>query len=197
MDLMGTDDEKAALRLAMRERRLSIVPTDGDTWSMAAARHLVALPAVAAATTVACYMAMPGELSTVPLLALLEALKKRIAIPRVIKGSRILAFHEHIHGALVASKFGVPEPHPTAPEISLDHIDVFVVPGLAFDLDGDRLGWGRAHYDNTLAAAPRALRVGLAFELQIVPAVPHGAQDERVDVLVTEVGGRATRRRPT
>jgi 5-formyltetrahydrofolate cyclo-ligase len=88
------------------------------------------------------------------------------------------------------SRLGIPQPDPSTPVVPLDSIDVFLVPGLAFDLEGERLGWGRGHYDRTLVRAPEALRVGYAFELQVVDRVPVGADDQRIDVLVTETGAR-------
>ena len=63
----------------------------------------------------------------------------------------------------------------------------FVVPGLAFDRAGGRIGWGRGHYDATLAAAPNARRIGLAFECQLVAEVPHAPHDVRLHFVVTEL----------
>ena len=67
-------------------------------------------------------------------------------------------------------------------------IAAFVVPGLAFDRAGGRLGWGRGHYDATLAAAsPAALRIGLAYERQLVPQVTREAHDMALHIIITEV----------
>src|SRR5437867_2990352 len=69
----------------------------------------------------------------------------------------------------------------------LPAIDAFVVPGLAFDRAGGRVGWGRGHYDATLAAArPDALRIGIAFECQVIDHVPHDPHDALLHYVVTE-----------
>ena len=70
--------------------------------------------------------------------------------------------------------------------IALSDIAAFAIPGLAFDRAGGRVGWGRGYYDATLAAAPQALRIGLAFECQIVESVPHDPHDVRLHYVVTE-----------
>ena len=62
-----------------------------------------------------------------------------------------------------------------------------LLPGLAFDRAGGRIGWGRGHYDATFAAAPSALRIGLAFERQVVEQVAREAHDEALHIIITEV----------
>jgi 5-formyltetrahydrofolate cyclo-ligase len=142
---------------------------------------------------VALFGSVRGEIDTAPLHAALAAGGATLAYPRVVAGTRMLAFHAVADAdALRPSRaLGVPEPPADAAAVALADIRVFIVPGLAFDASGARIGWGRGHYDHTLAAAPRALRVGYAFELQILQAVPAGAGDERMDVLCTEAGARA------
>jgi 5-formyltetrahydrofolate cyclo-ligase len=81
----------------------------------------------------------------------------------------------------------VREPPPDLPAVPLSEIELVLVPGVAFDGSGRRLGRGRGHYDATLAAlSPAAVRIGLAFELQIVAAVPCEPHDMPLDAIVTE-----------
>ena len=88
---------------------------------------------------------------------------------------------------LVAGSTRALEPPASAPTVSGREVDLVCVPGVAFDARGGRLGRGRGHYDATLARLPRsAFRVGLAFESQIVPAVPAELHDELLDAVVTE-----------
>ncbi len=70
-----------------------------------------------------------------------------------------------------------------------------IVPGVAWSEDGFRVGYGGGYYDHFLPTLPQAARVGLAFELQVVPTVPHNRKDEPVDLLVTETGVRRFRTR--
>jgi 5-formyltetrahydrofolate cyclo-ligase len=105
----------------------------------------------------------------------------------VAEGARCLAYGECEHDALVAGALRTREPHPAAPAVALADLDLVFVPGVAFDAHGGRLGRGRGHYDATLAALPAgAARVGLAFDLQIVPEVPQEPHDAPLDAVVTE-----------
>jgi 5-formyltetrahydrofolate cyclo-ligase len=111
----------------------------------------------------------------------------RVAYPRIVPGDRRLAFHEASRRDLIAARFGLCEPRPDAPPISLDQITAFVIPGIAFDRAGGRIGWGRGYYDATLEAVPAALRIGLAFECQLVDHIAREPHDIPVNYIVTEV----------
>jgi 5-formyltetrahydrofolate cyclo-ligase len=194
---MPTSD-KSQLRHHMRERRLALPLETAREAAERAARVLLALPAILAARVVALYAAFRGELSTEPVARALRGRGVTVCYPRVARPDRLLAFVEvPDESLLVVNRLGIPEPPERLPIVAPSVIDVIVVPGLAFDPLGGRLGWGGAYYDTTLAAAQRALRVGYAFELQIVPRVPVSGSDARVDVLVTEEGARPTCARPS
>ncbi|HEX8910501.1 MAG TPA: 5-formyltetrahydrofolate cyclo-ligase, partial [Anaeromyxobacteraceae bacterium] len=112
---------------------------------------------------------------------------KRLAYPRVVRGEQALRFARCAADALVAGDHRTLEPPFGSEPIAPDEIELALVPGVAFDAACRRLGRGRGHYDATLTAlAPGALRVGLAFELQIVPEVPAEAHDVALDAVVTE-----------
>jgi 5-formyltetrahydrofolate cyclo-ligase len=118
----------------------------------------------------------------------LRARGARVLYPRIVDDQRELAFHEVTPEKLIASRFGLYEPRADwRNQVGLVEIDAFVVPGLAFDRTGGRLGFGRGHYDATLAAAPpSALRIGLAFEIQLVDDVHDETHDVALHVIVTE-----------
>jgi 5-formyltetrahydrofolate cyclo-ligase len=78
------------------------------------------------------------------------------------------------------------EPPPSAAGLPARDVDFVVVPGVAFDAAGRRLGRGRGHYDATLAAAGPAFLCGIAFEVQVVDEVPSEAHDVALDAVVTE-----------
>lgn len=190
---------KDELRQKMRRLRSSLDPREAERLAERAAPHLVGLPDLAAVRRVALYAPVRGEIATRPLHEALAARGIVCAYPRIVGGGVAgvagpLEFVDSSPGDLVPDRLGIPSPAPDAPAVPLGEIDAFVVPGLAFDLDGERLGWGHGHYDRTLAGAPAALRIGYAYDLQIVPAVPIDADDEHVDVLVTESGARRTQK---
>jgi 5-formyltetrahydrofolate cyclo-ligase len=110
-----------------------------------------------------------------------------VAYPRV--NGRVLQLAFHVVGleALAPSRFGLREPSANAPTVAVGEIAAFVTPGLAFDRAGGRLGWGRGHYDATFAAAsPRALRIGLAYERQVIDEVAREPHDAALHFLITE-----------
>ncbi|NVB79915.1 MAG: 5-formyltetrahydrofolate cyclo-ligase [Kofleriaceae bacterium] len=110
-----------------------------------------------------------------------------VAYPRVEDGIRRLSFHATTIDALVPGAFGLREPVADArTAVELSEIAAFAIPGLAFDRAGGRIGWGRGYYDVTLATVPQAIRIGLAFECQIIDAVPHDPHDIRLHHVVTE-----------
>lgn len=126
------------------------------------------------------------EVETAELDGRLRARGLRVAYPRIVDGDRRLAFHEASVDELETARFGLREPRADAPVAALTSIAAFVIPGLAFDRDGGRVGWGRGYYDATLAHAPDALRIGIAFDCQVVDSVPRDPHDAALHYVVTE-----------
>ncbi len=85
---------------------------------------------------------------------------------------------------LQTGRFGIREPRDTCAKIPLNRLDLILVPGLAFDLDGRRLGRGKGYYDRLLAPY-RGQACGVAFDQQIVPEVPAGSLDVRLSYILT------------
>ena len=136
---------------------------------------------------VALYAAKGSEVDTARIDAFARGRGLVVAYPRVNGRARLLAFHAVPPEALAPARFELREPSADAPRVAVEDIAAFVVPGLAFDRAGWRLGWGRGHYDATLAAAPRALRIGLAYERQVVEQVAREAHDVALHIIITEV----------
>ena len=178
---------KRALRAEMVARRKRLPRAEREAASLAIAERLASLPAFAAARTVALYAGMGAEVDTAEIARRARAAGKRLAWPRLEPGALQLSFAACPPGDLVPGPAGTREPPPDAPAVPFSEIDCAVVPGVAFDERGLRLGRGRGHYDATLPALPRrAARVGLAFEAQMVAEVPREAHDAPLDAVVTE-----------
>jgi 5-formyltetrahydrofolate cyclo-ligase len=144
------------------------------------------LDTLTAGQVLALYAAKGSEVSTDAIDAMARARGLTVVYPRVFQNDRVLELAPSTIDALVKSAFGLREPVGAA--IAIGSVDMFVVPGVAFDRSGVRLGWGRGHYDATLAVArPDARRVGLAFECQLVERVEREAHDAPMHVIVTEV----------
>jgi 5-formyltetrahydrofolate cyclo-ligase len=110
-----------------------------------------------------------------------------------------LVFHLADPGELVGGRFGLSEPADTAPEVAASALDAVLVPGLAFDAQGRRLGLGGGFYDRTFSQARRSQArrpplFGFCSDLQGVSACPSGPEDVPVDLVVTE--SRVLRREP-
>lgn len=189
---------KPATRRTLAARRDALTDEARAAYSALICAEAAALlaarlpPTGARVPVVALYAAKDTEVDTAPLDAALRAAGVTVAYPRVAdddRADRALAFHATaaLDELAVTPRFGLREPDPArAPALALAAIDAFILPGLGFDRAGGRLGRGRGHYDATLAAAPTALRIGLAFECQLVDAVPHEPHDARLHFIITE-----------
>jgi 5-formyltetrahydrofolate cyclo-ligase len=114
---------------------------------------------------------------------------KTVAVPRVDKGARMLELHKvsDLARDIGLGYRSIPEPLADCPRIGRDEIDFVVVPGVAFDGEGRRLGYGGGYYDRLLPLlSPRAPRVAGAFDVQVVDRVPVGPNDIAIDAVVTE-----------
>jgi 5-formyltetrahydrofolate cyclo-ligase len=143
---------------------------------------------LSAGAVVALYSAKGSEVDTARIDGFARSCGLVVAYPRVVGDARKLRFHAVTLDELAPSRFGLREPSPDAPRVAVEDVAAFVVPGLAFDRSGWRIGWGRGHYDATLAAAsPAALRVGLAYECQLIEQVPREPHDAALHIIITEV----------
>jgi 5-formyltetrahydrofolate cyclo-ligase len=143
-----------------------------------------------AGRAVALYSARAGEIPTGRIRDAYLAAGARLFYPRVT-GRGTLAFYPHREGdGWETGPYGIPEPpSPAGVEPRLSGWDIIVVPGLAFDRRGNRLGHGFGYYDRFLGGLPESVpRVGLAWASQRIPEVPVDAWDVPVHALVTEEG---------
>ncbi len=130
-----------------------------------------------------------SEWDTLAVVRAALAAGKTVAVPRVDIKTRMLELHAIADPKrdIVAGYREIPEPLPTCPRISRDAVDFVLVPGVAFDREGWRLGYGGGYYDRLLPLlSPRAARVAGAFELQLVDRVPAAPHDIAVGAIVTE-----------
>jgi 5-formyltetrahydrofolate cyclo-ligase len=133
------------------------------------------------AKVVGAYYAFGSEVRTDLILEKASALGKKVTLPSVEGES--LTFYELSSGKyLVKGRFGIMEPLPYGP---VDRIDLLVVPGIAFDKKGYRVGYGKGYYDKFLARKD-VFSMGLAYSLQLVESLPRGEHDIKLDAVTTE-----------
>lgn len=165
----------------------------GASCALAAARCVAELPEFVVAQTIALFAASRHEIATRPLFDRARASGKTVAFPRLLaEGDDDVSAIEFRAVAdwreLAPGAFGILEPRADAASVLLDRADLVVVPGLAFDDQGARLGRGGGVYDRALARAVVPFRCGLAYAAQLVARVPTERWDERVDAVATERG---------
>ena len=174
---------KQELRHAAREKRLAL---KDPQFAQAIADHAEAL-GVPAGTVVGGYHALPDEADPALLLERLVDLGCHIAYPRVAGKGLPLEFHRVPDGEVLApGTFGVHEPLDTWPRVVPD---LLLVPLLAFDATGSRLGYGGGFYDRTLALL-KVPAIGIAYAGQEAASLPRGPHDMALAMVVTEQGVR-------
>jgi len=180
---------KLAVRRQVLAARDALSADHRAAAAQAIADRLAALPWFARARTVLLTLAFRSEWDTLPLVRAALAAAKVVAVPRVNAETRMLDLYALTDPAhdVAAGFHGIPEPHPHCAAVAPAAVDWVLVPGVAFDAAGRRLGYGGGYYDRLLPLlAPGAARVVGAFDLQIVDRVPAAPHDLTVDAIVTE-----------
>jgi 5-formyltetrahydrofolate cyclo-ligase len=210
-DWPGLLAAKKELRTAMTERLKAVKPPERIRRSQAAAAIAIGLPAWAKARLVLAFLSMPSEIDTLPVIELAFQAGKGVAVPRIDDGD--LAFIELAGDwrSWPLDRWNIPAPPVTAPVLSTVHIATLpclaLVPGLAFDRDGGRLGRGKGYYDRFLASVqaaamqseagqsgtdsspatavpqPAFTTAAYGYSFQMIPRVPMGHHDIRLQGL--------------
>ena len=182
-------DAKRAARERVLAARDSLAADDRDSAAAAITHRITALPSFQAARTVLLTLPFRSEWNTRPLVHAALAADKRVALPRVDAATRMLVLHALVDPVrdVVPGYAGIPEPGLSCPRVDPETIQWVLVPGVAFDAGGRRLGYGGGFYDRLLPLLPpNAVRVAGAFDLQLIDRVPAAAHDVAVDAIVTE-----------
>lgn len=179
---------KQDIRALVRERRQSLTEDQLLSWSKQIQTATLDLPEWKNAEVVCCYLSMPGEVVTSALLDQCWRSGKSVYVPARIENRygirRMLA-----DDPIVYSSYHVPEPE-AGEWGSVDDIDLMIVPGVAFDSVGGRIGHGAGHYDRLISGrsteSGHLVTAGLCFENQMFDSLPLSEHDEFIDVVITE-----------
>lgn len=181
---------KHALRKHIYALRDSLTPEEISVKSRAVAGQLEKLPFYREAGAIMFFLNFRSEVETGEMVKSSLARGIRVIIPKMVPKKRELIPSELLdyEKDLTRGYFGVPEPQPEALRpVDPRQIDLLIVPGVAFDLQGNRLGYGGGYYDRFFERLrPGVPLVALTFELQLAEQVPVEAWDRRMDWLVTE-----------
>ncbi len=173
---MNKKDLRQTIRIAKKQHTVE----DLHKQSVAVMEKLAAHPRFLAAEKVMLYASLPDEVETLPFIERWRHLKT-IILPTVV-GDDIIPVELADDTTFAEGDFHIPEPqnHPYTGKF-----DLIVVPGMAFDADGHRLGRGRGYYDRFLALHPHVHTIGLCFDFQFVPEVPFEPHDRPINEILT------------
>lgn len=184
---MDTKQQKQQLRLSIAERMQKLSQKDRDAESRSICRRIKEnLPENT--QTICAYYPMPTEVNIIPLLQEFLDAGKTIALPRS-EGKAFLFRTVTSLTDLPPGPFRIPEPGPDAPPLDLASIDLALIPGIAFDPAGNRLGRGNGGYDQWIKkireANPNVTLWGIGFDCQMVNIIPLEPHDATVDAIIT------------
>lgn len=190
---MGVEQQsKAALRKMLRERLAAMSETDRHAKSIAACSLITASPEFQNARCIMLFLSMPEEIDTAPIALKAWQAGKTVVVPKVSWDQKRMLPVEisSLSDAAMTHTGPVREPIAGTP-MPVGFIDLVVVPGLGFTSEGHRIGRGMGFYDRFLAQSEFfGLSCGLAFEDQIVPALPTLDHDMPLSMLITDRGLR-------
>ena len=175
---------KNELRQYIRNEKRHHSQRELEALSLFACNKLSDHPRITAAKTVLLYYPLPDEVDVRPLLNSLVQQGKRVILPKVVSDSDLTLHTYKSQKDLEPGAFGIME--PTNKEISPDDIEdtaVAIVPGMAFDTSGHRLGRGKGYYDRLLARIPFIYKIGICFHFQLQKAIPA----DRHDIVMNEI----------
>ena len=189
---MNAPAERRALRREMRRRRRALSVSERRAAAGALGRRLAGNRWFVNSRTIAVYLSNDGEIDLLPLVRRAWSMDKRTYLPRLF-GPRLWFLPFHSRSVLAANRFSIPEPaEPARRRIRPMSLDLVLFPLVAFDRSGNRLGMGAGFYDRTFEAAlrrtvwPGPKRIGVAYEMQRVDALPAADWDVPLDAIATE-----------
>ena len=177
------DEEKKRIRREIRGLKNGVSFEDKTSRSKAILEKVEQLPDFFQAKTVMLYWAMADEVQTSDFV-INWAASKRVILPCVNGTDLDLRVFRGVEDLVAGENFGIPEPSGEL-FTAYDEIDLILVPGVAFDVENNRMGRGKAYYDKLLSSL-KAYKLGVCFDFQLLKSVPTDEHDVRMDRIVSE-----------
>jgi 5-formyltetrahydrofolate cyclo-ligase len=179
-------EQKRQLRHSCRQIRTGLGGAARQQASLAICGWIESWPVFQRSAVILAYMPIPGEACLTPLFE--RQPQKRWVLPRIIpEENHRMVFHPYDAGRLVLHHFGMAEPAPDLPIIPSNEVQLALVPGLAFDRLGGRLGYGGGYFDRFLRDFT-GITLGVIFQALLFDHLPRGEHDLPVEWIVTEAG---------
>jgi 5-formyltetrahydrofolate cyclo-ligase len=177
-------EAKAALRKLIYDALAKVSPAVRAVESIELCERLK--PQLRSARTILFFAPLPAEIDLWPLLEESVQERKTVALPWFDRATQTYRARrvENPADEIVTGNFGVREPASTCPEMPLEQFDLVLVPGIAFDLSGNRLGRGKGYYDRLLAHVS-GVKCGVGYNFQLLPKIPVEPHDAKVNFIMT------------
>ena len=180
--------DKKELRRYIREQKRHLTPQQLGEMSLSIMSSLLSHSQIQKADSVLMYHSLPDEVDTHSALDKLLAMGKKVLLPKVISDTE-MTIHEYTgKDSLQPSEpYGILE--PTTPELSIINcqLSIAIVPGMAFDRQGHRLGRGKGYYDRFLSQIPNIYIIGVCFPFQMLESIPSESTDVVMDEVITSL----------
>ncbi len=181
-------NDKLEIREKILKTRMAMPVEEVNDKSSLIARKVCELMQYRRAESVFIYMAYRNEVKTDTIIRNARRSGKKVFHPAILdEECRMVAAMPQDEGAFILNQYGIFEPDIYSSIIySPEQLDVAIIPGIAFDTHCARMGYGKGYYDRYLCNAPNIYKIGLAYENQILDAIPCTQYDIHMDAVVTE-----------
>jgi 5-formyltetrahydrofolate cyclo-ligase len=177
---------KRTLRRSMLAHRKSLSPEEFRSASLLIQNTLLETENFKRAGSVVVYSPIHYEVDTALIVSSALACSKKVAFP-VVVGHKLIFREVSDVSALAKGAFGILEPSATGPLFDVEDADMLIVPGVAFDLNGHRLGFGKGYYDKTIHRLEgHGKLVGLCYDFQLVDEILCESHDIKMDLIITD-----------
>lgn len=176
---------KQELRKDIREKKRHFPQSELREMSLRICDILLANERIKEADTILMYYPLPDEVDVRPLLQELEKQGKTLLLPKVVSNTEMTLHRYEGESSLCIGSYNIMEPIGREYE-SIEMIDLAIVPGMAFDKEGNRLGRGKGYYDRFLSRARNIYKVGVCFPFQLVESVPSDDNDIKMNDVIRD-----------
>lgn len=179
-------ETKKAIRDKIKKKRASLPLEEQQAKSKKIIDTLASHPLYKHAEEIYCYVSFGGEVDTREFVESSLKMGKKVAVPKILVNNLMEFYYINSLKELTEGHYGILEPPPV--KKAPGNCALMVMPGVAFDKRGGRIGYGKGYYDEYLKHHPSLRRIALAFELQCMESLPREAHDIAPELLMTETG---------
>ena len=182
------EQEKIALRKALRRQRAQLTREQVTAVSEAVARQILACDAFRKAKSVMGFLAFGKELGVDAVLTAALAMGKTVAVPHIVSTTSFVPVRLQNMQDFDLDRYGIRTVRPPLEELAPEGLDLVLVPGVAFGKDGSRMGMGAGYYDRFLPLAKKAVLMGVAYADLLQESLPCDEHDVKMQCIVSESG---------